>query len=494
MVGAVVLEPLVESMLSDFDVLAAACRAEIEGTASPEVIAVLHSPALCWVRTHGLHYVQTLFEGEMHVCRLSGRDSRRREAASAYQRAETLRLAALSRWRAELADRHRNSGPRTFEEMCAWLMKLLLPEDYSREFGSAMIVADGCPDRGRLPSHDWYAWGVEHGWSTPRSTPETDRVMALGESAFVDTVRRSLTVEYIAGFDEPPVVERWWRALSRVELLIREDMRSIRGRLRRSARRAPEHQLTRLRELYEEFAVLRVHRSVALRVYNELRDAVATAVKQAEAGIVSDCHTVAAAAVARAHPEMYRQVREVVAAHRKVWEDEDFDFATASDFAQELITAVAPERAVAEDPLPLYEVPGYCTDDPLEVAVDASGYGSAGGYGWMAADGRTGSGRCTWGISSTESEVIAICEAASAPQLAGRTLHILSDCVAAVDAVDSALTTGVVGNYPVSEAVRDQLRTVLGRTEPFTVQWGASRTGHRLHDRAHCLARSGRLR
>ncbi|MGN2636833.1 hypothetical protein ACTD5D_11695 [Nocardia takedensis] len=88
MTDAPVSEVLVESMLSDFDVPAAACRAEVEETASSEVLAALRSPRLLWVRAHGLHYVQTQFEGEVQVGKLAYSRARLEQVSARCGRAE----------------------------------------------------------------------------------------------------------------------------------------------------------------------------------------------------------------------------------------------------------------------------------------------------------------------------------------------------------------------------------------------------------------------
>ncbi|WP_063002624.1 hypothetical protein [Nocardia mikamii] len=495
MTGAEISTSLLDSLSSDFDVLAAACWSEIEGTASPKTITTLHSPSLRTSRADGLHYAQTILEGELQILALSHRVRERETVVRAYQRAQALREAVIKELRAERGNRHRaTQPPRDIDLMSAWLLKLIVPEDYSRHFDLAMESAGVMPERGRLPTHNWWAWAVEHGWMTTTISPHAQRLLALSDDAFARAVRRSLTVEYIAGLDEHAVIERWWRALSQVEVRVRTDMQHIRDRARRARPSPSPGQLSRLRELYEEFASLRVHRSVAQRLYNELRDAVTASVKAAEAGLVEQCHAHARAALAEANPILWQSIRSVVIAHRARWEDDAFDFSTAAELAEELLAEIpwAAQHCIAADPTTSDNLLDDTSHELLEVAVDASGYAATGGYGWTAADGRTGSGHCTAANSATEGEVIAICEAALAPELRTRPLRILSDCTAAVDAVTSALTTGVVGAFPTSPPARDRLRAAIQRPVPFTAHWIASRTGHQLHDRAHRLARTRR--
>ncbi|MBF4997018.1 hypothetical protein IRT45_07615 [Nocardia sp. BSTN01] len=495
MTGARSSTSLLDSLLSDFDVLAAACWSEIEGTASPETLSALHSPPLRNARADGLHYAQTILEGELQILTLSHQVRGRETVARAYQQAQTLRVAVIKELRAERGNRHRaTQPPRDLDLMSAWLLKLILPEDYSHHFDLAIASAGAEPGRGRLPTHNWWAWAVEHGWMTTTVSADAQRLLALPDDAFDGTVRRSLTKEYIAGLDEYPVIERWWRALSRVEVGIRTDMQRIRDRARRAGPSPSRGQLSRLRELYEEFASLRVHRSVAQRLYNELRDAVAAQVNADEGGLVEQCHADARTALAEANPILWQSIRSVVIAHRVRWEREDFDFSAAAELAEELLAEIpwAAPRFIPADPATGGSPLDDTSHEPLEVAVDASGYAATGGYGWTAADGRTGSGHCTAANSATEGEVIAICEAALALELRTRPLRIVSDCTGAVDAVTSALTTGVVGAFPISQPARDRLRAAIQRPVPFTVHWIASRTGHQLHDRAHRLARTRR--
>ncbi len=275
--------------------------------------------------------------------------------------------------------------------MCGWLMKMLLPEDYSRVFEAEWGAA---PQRSRLPRFDWYAWAVDNDWLPASDTPDTDRLLSLDDSAFVAAVRRSLTVEYVPGLDESPVVERWYRALSSVELQVRADIAVTLGAARLARDRALTRRLDELRERYEEFAVLRVHRSVARRCFHDLRETVITAVDAADSDRARGCHARTAAILADAEPVLWLRVRET----------------------------------------------------------------------------------------------------ALSPALAGRSLHIRSDCVSAVEAIVTALETGAVGAYPVSQAVRARVCEAIGRRTPFTVQWVASRTGHPLHDHAHRLARDHRFR
>ncbi|MGW4365116.1 hypothetical protein ACWEKT_05665 [Nocardia takedensis] len=491
MTDAPVSEVLVESMLSDFDVLAAACRAEVEETASSEVLAALRSPRLLWVCAHGLHYVQTQFEGEVQVGKLAYSRARLEQVSARCRRAEQLRNEAARGWRAANTLRHRRGGRQEFGNMCGWLMKMLLPEDYSRVFEAEWGAA---PQRSRLPRFDWYAWAVDNDWLPASDTPDTDRLLSLDDSAFVAAVRRSLTVEYVPRLDESPVVERWYRALSSVELQVRADIAVTLGAARLARDRALTRRLDELRERYEEFAVLRVHRSVARRCFHDLRDTAITAVDAADSDRARGCHARTAAILAAAEPVLWLRVREAIEANRAVWESADFEFTTASAWAERLAADVATRVPRGPELVPGHESHADDGTYPLEVAVDASGYGVAGGYGWAAADGRTGGGRCTTGISATETEVMAICEAALSPALAGRSLHIRSDCVSAVEAIVTALDTGSVGAYPVSQAVRARVCEAIGRRTPFTVQWVASRTGHPLHDRAHRLARDHRFR
>ncbi|NKY43536.1 hypothetical protein [Nocardia cerradoensis] len=486
---------LLDSLSSDFDVLAAACWSEVEDTASPETLSALHSPQLRHARADGLHYVQTILEGELQILTLSHKRRERETVTRAHQRAQALRVAAIKELRAERGHRHRaDQPPRDLDLMSAWLLKLVLPEDYSHQFDLAMASTGIAPERGRLPNHEWWAWAVEHGWMAAEISPDADRLLALADDEFDRTVRRSLTVEYVAGLDENPVIERWRRALSRVEVRVRTDMQRIGDRARQARPSPCPGQLSRVRELYEEFASLRVHRSVAQRLYNELRDAVATNVNAADAGLVDQCHVRAAAALAEANPSLWQSIREVVTAHRARWERDDFDFSMAAELAEELLAEIpwaTPHLTPADTKVTSTALDNE-TREPLEVAVDASGYAATGGYGWTAADGRTGSGHSTAANSATEGEVIAICEAVLAPELRTRPLHILSDCTAAVDAVTSALATGSAGAFPISQPVRERLHAAIQRPVPFTVHWIPSRTGHHLHDRAHRLARTRR--
>ncbi|MEV0354973.1 hypothetical protein AB0H71_02820 [Nocardia sp. NPDC050697] len=477
---------LVESMRTDFDVLLAACWAEVEETASPETLATLHSPLLREVRANCLHYIATLLAGEMHAARLTRSKHRYRSLSPGLQRAEALRIEVRDEKRAELRERHHEFRIRGFEPLCRWLLALLRPEEYRWHFEQAATAVTGSAARYRLPAAELWSWAVTHGWPVPAATPEAERLLALDEDEFVRAVRRSLTVEYIPALDEIPVVERWCRALGSVEVEVRADIDE-------TARYGPKAaHLRRLSELYEEFAVLRFHRGVAKVAFQELRNSIAAAVDGEPGYDVPGFHAAAAAACVAAHPELWQRIRAVVAAHRELLESPDFDFGTGSELAEMLCTAVLPETAVPSEPAEPAAVLPVETADPIEVAVDGSGFGATGGYGWAAADGRLGGGRCTEGTSATETEVLAICAAVLAPEFTGRPLVVLSDCVGAVEAVTAALVWGAPASFPKTEAVRERLRAAVARPIPFTVRWVRSRSGNMLHDRAHRLARAGR--
>ncbi|MGV9411877.1 RNase H family protein [Nocardia sp. NPDC003693] len=475
-----------------------ACWEEVEGTASGELLAALHDPGMRERRIDALHYLETLLMRDLSLAKLreAGR-AERAELADMWHRTESLRLTAMAQVRAE---EHplRREGPKGFEQVCGWLVGLLLPREYEAAFGEASLECGLAPERTRLPSHDWWAWAVRYGWLVDTTSPAGKQLLSLDQNAFVERIRRVISGAHVAGSDDPAVVERWERAFKGIEEELRSDLEAALAVAREARGASFELALTWVAELYEELADLRVQRRAAVRRCIAMKDEVAGRVNAATDSVREWCCAAAADRIAEEHAELWDRVRTVVWEHRSTWEREGFTFTVdGSALADRLRLAVREHPArqsiseVSSGALPRVSpaAPGV-----LAVATDASGFGPVGGYAWVTADGRSGGGKCVDGKSSVESELIAICEAALAPELSDRRLRILSDCDQAVEAVNAALRNRTANTLPftVSAAVQDYVHRAIGRAIPFSAKWIAGHDGHPLNEEAHRLARAAR--
>ncbi|WP_306355937.1 MULTISPECIES: hypothetical protein [unclassified Nocardia] len=134
----VACESVIDSLRDDFDALLDACWAEIEETAAPELLTALHADALREPRVNALYYWETLLMRDLCLLKLRGGSRRERaELAELEHRAQALRVAALARLRAGRRP-PRRTGPKGYEQVCAWVLSLLLPTEYEAAFASAM--------------------------------------------------------------------------------------------------------------------------------------------------------------------------------------------------------------------------------------------------------------------------------------------------------------------------------------------------------------------
>ncbi|NNH69633.1 hypothetical protein HLB23_07090 [Nocardia uniformis] len=491
---------VIASLRDDFDALLDACWAEIEGTAEPELLAALHAPELRDHRVNALYYWETLLMRDLCLTKLRGGNRRERaELAELEHTAQALRIAAAVRLR-EDRQQPRRAGPKGFEQVCVWLLSLLLPQEYEAAFGAAMTACDLDPARTRLPSHDWWRWGVERGWIQDVMTPEAAHLLSLDDEAFVAQVRRALAGQAVPGAESPPVAERWQGAFKELEQQLRAELDRTVAAARELVDDAFEASLTRIVELYGELAELRVQRRQATRRYLGMKDTIVELVDAATESVREWCCSTAAEEVARVHPLLWSRVRSAVWEHRGIWDRDGFTWlgnsgGVLADSLRLAVRSATPPRPHSEmvstaQPPPAAGV----APAPLTVATDASGYGEVGGYGWAAEDGRTHSATCVEGRSSVESELIAICETATAPQLSDRELRILSDCEQAVVAINTALRrrTPEALPFPVSDKVFDHVARALRRTVPFRATWIQGHGGHPLNEEAHRLARAAR--
>ncbi|WP_306360104.1 RNase H family protein [Nocardia sp. CC227C] len=499
MAETVASESVIDSLRNDFDALLDACWAEIEETAAPGLLAALHADVLRERRVNALYYWETLLMRDLCLLKLRRGNRRERgELAELEHRAQALRVAALARLR-EGRRTPRRTGPKGYEQVCAWVLSLLLPTEYEAAFANAMSACGLDPLRTRLPSRDWWRWAVTHGWLTETPTPEARRLLALEEAGFAAVVRRALGGARVPGSDHPAVAERWYATFKALELVLRAELDDAVAAARPLSGAALEAALPRVVERYDQLAELRVQRREALRRYLDSRDTIVELVDAATDSVRKWCGTAAAEEVGRVHRALWERVRRVVWEHRDSWDRAEFTlFGTGGgELADRLRLAVrstVPPRPAPDGeptaPRPVAGIPS----GPLTVAADASGYGEVGGYGWAAEDGRSRSGRCVDGRSSVESEIIAICETAAAPELFERELHILSDCEQAVTAVNTAVRRRAADGvpFPVSDRVLDHVDRALGRPLPFRAQWTRGHGGHPLNEQAHRLARAAR--
>ncbi|MCP9623415.1 hypothetical protein FOH10_04030 [Nocardia otitidiscaviarum] len=490
-------ESVIDSLRNDFDALLDACWAEIEETAAPELLTALHADALREPRVNALYYWETLLMRDLCLLKLRGGSRRERaELAELEHRAQALRVAALARLRAGRRT-PRRTGPKGYEQVCAWVLSLLLPTEYEAAFASAMRACGLDPLRTRLPSRDWWRWAVTHGWLTDTPSPAALRLLALDEPGFVAVVRRALGGARVPGSDHPAVAERWYATFKALELTLRAELDDAVAAARPLSGAALEAALPRVVEGYEQLAELRVQRREALRRYLDSRDIIVELVDAATDSVREWCGTAAADEVGRAHRALWDRVRRVVWEHRDSWDRTGFTlFGTGGgELADRLRLAVRSTAPPGPGGEPIAPRPaGGIPSGPLTVATDASGYGEVGGYGWAAEDGRSRGGRCVDGRSSVESEIIAICETAAAPELFERELRILSDCEQAVAAVNTAIRRRAAAGlpFPVSDRVLDHVDRALGRPLPFRAQWIQGHGGHALNEQAHRLARAAR--
>ncbi|WP_067687762.1 RNase H family protein [Nocardia jejuensis] len=490
---------LIDCLGNDFEALLDACWAEVEGTASREVLTALHGPRLRAARTDALYYLETLVMRDLCIAKLTGAGKRERgELAALENRVQGLRIAAKAEARAQAKSTARPDakGPKGFEQMCGWLLGLLLPREYGDAFAKAMRGCGLEPERTRLPSTGWWRWAVERGWMQDTPTPEAIHLLSLDDEHFADQVRRTVAGQEVPGSESPAVVERWDRAFKGIELRVRADLDHAVSHARQARGNRTEPALDRIRERYEELAELRVRRSIAFRAYLALRERIIEAVDAEGNSLRQWCSAVAADEVAAAYPALWQRVRVVVWRYRKDWDRAEFDFevhgGALADRLRIAIRTTADDRAeLATRTTARSE---HIPSGPLTVATDASGYGQVGGFGWAAADGRSGGGRCVDGESSVESELIAICDTAVAAELSGRELRILSDCEQAVVAVNAVLRRRSPDALPftVSRGVLRHVRNALCRTLPFRAEWVPGHDGHVLNEEAHRLARAAR--
>lgn len=491
---------VIASLRGDFDALLDACWAEIEGTAEPELLAALHAEQLRESRVNALYYWETLLMRDLCLTKLRGGNRRERaELAELEHAAQSLRIAATVRLR-EDRQQPRREGPKGFEQVCVWLLSLLLPQEYEVAFGAAMTACDLDPDRTRLPSYDWWRWAVDRGWIQDAVTPEAAHLLSLDDATFAAQVRRALAGETVPGAESLPVAERWQGAFKELEQQLRAELDQTVAAARELLGGAFEASLDRIVELYDELAELRVQRRQATRRYLGVKDTIVELVDAATESVREWCCSTAAEEVARVHPQLWVRVRAAVWEHRGIWDRDGFTWLGNSGgvLADSLRVAV---RSAAL-PRPRSEIGSNTTPPPdpgaapapLTVATDASGYGEVGGYGWAAEDGRTHSATCVDGKSSVESELIAICETATAPQLFDRELRILSDCEQAVAAINTALRhrTPDALPFPVSDKVFEHVSRALHRPVPFRAKWIQGHGGHPLNEEAHRLARAAR--
>lgn len=476
-----------------------ACWEEVEGTASGELLAVLHEPLMRERRIDALHYLETLLMRDLSVAKLreAGRGERA-ELAARWHRTEALRLTAMAEVRA-VEHPLRREGPKGFEQVCGWLVGLLLPREYEVAFGAASQECGLAPERTRLPSHDWWLWAVRYGWLQDAATPEAAQLLSLDAAAFCEQVRRAVAGEVVPGSDTQAVAERWERAFKGIEEELRADLEAALAVAREARGPGFELALTWVGELYEELADLRVQRRAAVRRCIAMKDEIAGAVNAATDSVREWCCSAAADRIAEDYPEMWTRVRAAVWEHRTIWERAGFSFTVdGSALADRLRLAVRrpPEQRPGGEMFSGTAVQPSSIPGPglLTVATDASGFGPVGGYGWVTADGRSGGGKCVDGKSSVESELIAICEVALAPELADRRLRILSDCDQAVEAIKTALRNRNANLLPftVSAAVQDYVHRAIARAMPFSAKWIPGHDGHPLNEEAHRLARAAR--
>ncbi|WP_280317991.1 ribonuclease HI [Nocardia wallacei] len=124
----------------------------------------------------------------------------------------------------------------------------------------------------------------------------------------------------------------------------------------------------------------------------------------------------------------------------------------------------------------------------LVVATDGSGRDhGAGGYGWISAEGHYGYG-LTVTSESHQSEIIAICTAAVAPELLDRELLILSDSQAAVELLNRCFDHGVGSIRRTSRHPVRWMRQAYEQRHRVRLAWIKGHSGHPLNSAADRLA------
>lgn len=124
----------------------------------------------------------------------------------------------------------------------------------------------------------------------------------------------------------------------------------------------------------------------------------------------------------------------------------------------------------------------------LVVATDASGRGGeACGYGWIAETGQAGDG-LTVTTDPHLVEMIAICRAAVAPELADRELLILSDNRSCVDLINRVLRNGVSKVQRRRRHPLPWMRQAYAQRHRAKVAWIKAHSDHILNDAADRLA------
>lgn len=285
-----------------------------------------------------------------------------------------------------------------------------------------------------VPKQGKWRWAVRHGWIDDSLTGPVAQLADLDSENFAYEVWRDALIAPSPHLADDAVVERWVIYLARAVRDARADVARLEARLTVHAELHTPAMTTRLRTIQGELDAL-IARQWAANEY------------VAEFG---------------------SRLREYV----------------------EALTAEARHTCAAEVRHQLiHSYQGsFDAEGRLVVATDASGRGGeACGYGWIAETGEFGYG-LTVTTEVHQAEMIAICRAAVAPELADRDLLILSDNQGCVDLINRVLEHGV---YEVQRRSRHPLpwmRQAYAQRRRIKVAWVKGHHGHILNEAADHLA------
>jgi ribonuclease HI len=285
-----------------------------------------------------------------------------------------------------------------------------------------------------IPKQGKWRWAVRHGWIDDSLTGPVAELAGLDSENFAYEVCRDAFIAPNPHLADDAVVERWVIHLARAVRDTHADVARLEARLAVHAELRTPAMTTRLRTIHGALDALILRQRVANEYVAEfdfrLRDYV-------EALTVEARHT------------------------------------CATEVRHELIHGYQGS---------------FDSEGRLVVATDASGRGGeACGYGWIAETGEVGLG-LTVTTEIHQAEMIAICRAAVAPELADRDLLILSDNQGCVDLINRVLEHGV---YEVQRRSRHPLpwmRQAYAQHRRIKVAWVKGHHGHILNEAADRLA------
>lgn len=304
-----------------------------------------------------------------------------------------------------------------------------------------LLIEAALRDRGfsevgtTVPERGMWRWAACHGWVDDQPPDRVAELVDLDAEQFAYIVQRDALVEPNPYLADDALVERWAVSLSRSVRGARADVIRLEARLATRPEFLTPAMCARLQAVQEELDRLLFRQEVVGQFVEEFRTRLVAYVGELTAEAGRTC---------------------------------------AAEVRDRLIHDYRGSSCGAEG--------------RLVVATDASGRGGeACGYGWIAETGQAGYG-LTVTTDPHRAEMIAICRAAVAPELADRELLILSDNRSCVDLINRVLENGVSEVQRRSRHPLPWMRQAYAQRHRIKVAWIKAHSGHMLNEAADGLA------